>query len=118
MAKPVKIQVIHINLAAENLRTLLSLSLLQNINNNKWEATNKTNQQRTRSDLSLSSSNSFACFSVGTFPFSCISFFSACVTSALRLRAAPLIPVVRILTSILPVLGSTAACFNASLYNL
>ena len=47
-----------------------------------------------------------------------MSFLRACVTSAFLLRAAPLIPVVRMLMSIFPVVGSTAACFSASLYNL
>lgn len=51
-------------------------------------------------------------------PFSWIRFFSADATSALRLRAAPLMPVVRMEMSIFPVEGSTAACFSASLYNL
>jgi len=93
-----------------------------------WWAANKIRFRRTfqtnnrdeltKSDLSLNSSNNLGCLSVGTFPFSLISFFSDCVISALRLRAAPLIPVVRIVISILPVDGSTAACFRASLYNL
>lgn len=72
----------------------------------------------TKSDPSRNSSNNFWYLSVGTFPLSLIHFLRVCVISALRFLAAPLIPVVRIVMSILPVEGSTAACFKASLYNL
>lgn len=72
----------------------------------------------TKSEFSLNSSYNFWCLRVDTLPLPCMIFLRAWVISAFRFLAAPLSPVVRMVMSIFPVDGSTAACFRASLYNL
>ena len=72
----------------------------------------------TKSDIPLNSSNSFWYLRIDTLPLLWMAVLIAMATSALRLRAAMPSPVVRMVMSILPVDGSTAACFRASLYSL
>lgn len=87
-------------------------------NNNLWFFKWPQGRVLTKSEFSLNSSYNFWCLRVDTLPLPCMIFLRAWVISAFRFLAAPLSPVVRMVMSIFPVDGSTAACFRASLYNL
>ena len=72
----------------------------------------------TKSEASRISSKTPWYFTVATFPFSCNRFRKALASSSRRLRSVALRPVVRMLMSIKPVLGSVADCLSASRWSL